>query len=48
MFAMLSSPQTFYMDQLVNDVLDVGTLFFEKDVARLAIAVFFSCVFFVS
>lgn len=46
MLALVGSPQTFFMDQLVNDVLDVGALFFEKDVARLAMAVFFFCFFF--
>ena len=46
MLAMAGAQQTFFMDQLVQDVLDVGALFFEKDVTRLAIAVFFFCFFF--
>ena len=46
MLALLSSTKTFYLDQLVNDVLDVGALFFEKDVTRIAIAVFMFCIFF--
>jgi len=46
MFAVMQSEPTFYMDKLVNDVLDVGALFFEKDMARVALAVFMFCFFF--
>ena len=46
MLALIESSQTFFMDQVVQDVLDVGALFFEKDITRLAIAVFFFCFFF--
>ena len=46
MLALLHTESTFYMDKLVNDVLDVGALFFEKDIARIALGVFFFCLFF--
>jgi hypothetical protein len=44
--ALAGAPQTFFMDQLVNDVLDVGAMFLMKDITRLAMAVFFICFFF--
>lgn len=44
MFA-LAGP-TFYMDDLVQKVVDVGNAFFEKDVSKLAMSVFFFCFFF--
>lgn len=43
---LIDSRPTFYMDKLVNDVLDVASLVLEKDITRVALGVFFLCVFF--
>jgi hypothetical protein len=46
MLALLDTQPTFFMDKLVNEVIDVAALFFEKDITRVALGVFFFCLFF--
>jgi hypothetical protein len=42
----MATEPTFYMDKLVQDILDIGALFFEKDITKVALAVFSFCTFF--
>jgi len=46
MLALLDSDPTFYMDKVVNDLIDAGALFCARDITKVALMVFFLCLFF--